>query len=99
MGDAQTDSVDYLTLPPVGCQSIIAAGESRMQLPAYIRFFASPLAAPLHVNPFGAPESFPVACGETWGKNARTSGVAWWHGIPQEVTRYRVPRRGGAFGV
>jgi hypothetical protein len=82
-----------------GSQWNIVAGVRRRHWPAYIRFFCSPLEAPLHLKPLGPPARFPVECGGILGKNARTSTVALLHGMPQAVTMYRLPRRGGAFGV
>ena len=65
----------------------------------YMRFFSRPLAPPLHLKPFGPPESLPIEYAGTFGKNARTSTLAWLHGIPHAVTWYLLPRRGGAFGA
>jgi hypothetical protein len=83
----------------IGSQWNIVGGVSRTHWPAYIRFFSSPLEAPLHLKPLGPPARFPVECGAILGKKARTSTVALLQGMPQEVTWYRLPRLGGAFGV
>ena len=69
-------------------QSIIVAGESRMQLPMYRRFLDRPLAAPLQTKPLGAPAILPTEYAGTRGKNTRSSAFACPHGMPHEVTRY-----------